>query len=374
MAGGLNVSLSLVGGAVRDLLLGKPLATDLDLVVEGDGVAAARDAAKLLSERVRIHPRFGTAAVDLSEGEHLDFVTARRESYPHPGALPQVEASTLDDDLRRRDFTVNAIALRLNGESAGSLVDPMDGLLDLDAGVIRIHHAQSFRDDPSRIVRAARYAARLNFALDDQTSVAARNAAPDVEWGSSRVAEELKRLFEEVDPEPARVLLGSFGAPGLRDGPAEPTVGALEEALRAPNAPSVERWALAVGVGVAQEVLDGLAIPGWARAQARDASAGQRLADALLGCSSPSDADRLLAAERPATAVVAAALGAPWVTRWWVEDRDRRLDISGHDFILAGLERGPGLGVAMAAARAALLDGAAPDKATQLAAGLRAVQ
>jgi tRNA nucleotidyltransferase/poly(A) polymerase len=141
----------LVGGAVRDLLLGAEH-PDLDLAVEGDAVELAR---RLGAEPVA-HERFSTATVDL-DGVRVDLARTRAETYPHPGALPEVEPAPLERDLARRDFTVNAMALPLDGR--GQLVDPHGGRVDLRAGLLRVLHPGSFADDPTRALRAARYAA-----------------------------------------------------------------------------------------------------------------------------------------------------------------------------------------------------------------------
>ncbi|MDQ6744928.1 MAG: poly-A polymerase, partial [Actinomycetota bacterium] len=137
----------LVGGAVRDLLLGRE-PYELDLLVEGDAAAVARR----LGASPRIHPRFGTATVALHD-VIVDLAGSRRERYPHPGALPEVEPAPLREDLRRRDFTVNAVALVLGGERAGEVVAVPHELRDLGAGVLRLMHVRSFLDDPTRLLR-----------------------------------------------------------------------------------------------------------------------------------------------------------------------------------------------------------------------------
>ena len=144
----------LVGGAVRDLLLGRE-SFDVDLAVEGDAIEFARG----LGGEVTAHGRFGTAVVRFPDGRQLDVVTCRRETYAAPAALPDVEAGTIEDDLARRDFTVNAMAASL-GSDFGRLVDPHGGRADLENETIRVLHQQSFVDDPTRIFRAVRYESR----------------------------------------------------------------------------------------------------------------------------------------------------------------------------------------------------------------------
>ncbi len=169
--------LYLVGGALRDLLLrGRAAARpglDLDLALDGDALALARGVAALTAAALTQHGRFGTATLRLHGGQ-LDLARTRRERYRQPGALPQVAPAPIGDDLRRRDFSVNAMALALTGPAAGALSDPFHGRDDLAARRLRILHDASFRDDPTRLIRAARYAARLNAPLTRATRRAAR--------------------------------------------------------------------------------------------------------------------------------------------------------------------------------------------------------
>ena len=156
---------------MRDILLGEP-GFDVDLAVEGDGQAFAQALARELGGRVQPHDAFGTAVVEYGDDEHVDVVTARRERYDAPAVLPTVEPSTIEDDLFRRDFAINAMAVGLTGEAAGRLVDPFEGRRDLDARTIRVLHDGSFVDDPTRIFRAVRYASRYGFELDEHTAAA----------------------------------------------------------------------------------------------------------------------------------------------------------------------------------------------------------
>ena len=149
----------LVGGAVRDLLRGAD-AVDLDLAVEGDARSVARTLADRLGGTAREHERFGTATVRAPDLV-FDLATTRTETYDEPGALPRVAAATLGEDLRRRDFTVNAMAVALAGDDLGHLYDPHGGAADLEAGLVRILHPGSFLDDPTRLLRAVRYETRL---------------------------------------------------------------------------------------------------------------------------------------------------------------------------------------------------------------------
>src|SRR4051794_33719546 len=157
----------LVGGAVRDLLLGREDRADIDVVVEGDVAAIAA----ALGGEARSHERFGTATVRVGDLV-ADLAAARAESYAHPGALPEVRPAALADDLARRDFSVNAMAIPLGGEAR--LIDPHEGAGDVERRALRVLHGRSFVDDPTRALRAARYAARLGFALDPETEALVR--------------------------------------------------------------------------------------------------------------------------------------------------------------------------------------------------------
>lgn len=205
-----GVSAYLVGGPVRDQLLGLPL-QDLDISVVGDAVALAARLADVVGGRLTVHRRFGTATVDAQDAT-VDLVTARRETYHRPGSLPDVQPGSITDDLARRDFTVNAMAVPLSG-NLGQLVDPHGGQDDLRARVIRVLHQRSFSDDPTRIVRAARYAARLGFRIADDTLPALNQALPGAmsTISGDRVRHELERIFQEDRPLPVLRLAGELG-------------------------------------------------------------------------------------------------------------------------------------------------------------------
>ena len=201
----------LVGGPVRDALLGRSVA-DLDFVVEGDGPSLAREMAAELGGQVVVHARFGTASVAF-EDSRVDVVTARRETYKQPAALPDVAAGSIADDLHRRDFSINALALPLS-DSRPQVLDPHGGIEDMDRGVIRTLHSNSFVDDPTRIFRAVRYEQRLGFHIDQETlsqlhrTVAQGHIAcltPD------RVRHELERILQEDQPALSLQRLAALG-------------------------------------------------------------------------------------------------------------------------------------------------------------------
>jgi len=163
-----NVAAYLVGGCVRDMLLGAKN-FDLDIVVEGDGIIFAETLGRALQAKVIRHRRFGTATVIVRPHLKIDFTTARKEFYPEPAHLPVVESGTLHDDLFRRDFTVNAMAISIVGSDFGELVDYFSGKSDLVHKRIRVMHKLSFIDDPTRILRAIRFEQRFDFKIDAQT-------------------------------------------------------------------------------------------------------------------------------------------------------------------------------------------------------------
>ena len=194
-----QMPIYLVGGFVRDLLLHIP-ATDFDLVVEGDAIALARALAAQYGGRVTAHVRFGTAQLFLpdSDGHALDFTSTRSETYKFPGALPTVKPGRLADDLARRDFTINTLAVRIDGEHWGEMRDDLDGLNDLERGLVRVLHSQSFLDDPTRLFRAVRYEQRYGFQIAPETLILIPPARPLIgSLSAERLRHELDLILEE---------------------------------------------------------------------------------------------------------------------------------------------------------------------------------
>lgn len=173
-----GISAFLVGGLVRDLLMGRR-SVDLDIVVEGDGIGFAEKVAVMVDGDISAYPKFGTATVAINGVVKIDIAGARTEFYEYPAAKPQVEMSTLKQDLFRRDFTVNAMALSLNYETLGLLIDYYNGYADLKEKKIRVLHNLSFVEDPTRIVRALRFKARYGFDLAEETQAFAMKAVED---------------------------------------------------------------------------------------------------------------------------------------------------------------------------------------------------
>jgi tRNA nucleotidyltransferase (CCA-adding enzyme) len=208
----LHFPIYIVGGFVRDLLLGHP-GLDFDLVVEGDAVRLAGSLSRKYGGKITSHPRFGTAIWNLEGSKlagpqvflektvnlhSLDLISARSESYKHHAALPTVKRGMLTDDLRRRDFTINTLALRLDGEHFGVLRDDLGGLEDLQAGLIRVLHPASFMDDPTRLFRLVRYEQRYNFQIATETLGLIPEALPVIgKLSAERLRHELDLILEE---------------------------------------------------------------------------------------------------------------------------------------------------------------------------------
>lgn len=214
LAAELNISCYLVGGFVRDMLISYPI-NDLDVVFEGDAIQVGRELVRRFGGRLTTHEKFRTAVWLLPDSTgFLDLITARKETYPSPGLLPIVKPSTILDDLRRRDFPINAMAIRLDGEHFGELLDPLDGLRDLKSQIIRVVHEKSFLDDPTRIFRAVRYACRYGFTIDQNTNGMINSDSLQVlsRLSGERMRHELDLIFEE---EKSAAMLGMLGELGL---------------------------------------------------------------------------------------------------------------------------------------------------------------
>jgi tRNA nucleotidyltransferase (CCA-adding enzyme) len=341
-----GIDAYLVGGAVRDLLLGRARA-DLDVAVEGDvGELALR-----LGGKLRAHERFATATVRLDDLE-VDLATTRTETYPTPGALPEVRPAPLALDLARRDFTINALALSLRGDP--ELTDPHGGLDDLRQGVLRTLHPASFVDDPTRALRAARYAARYGFELEPETGRLLRLA--DLSTVSSdRVEAELRKLADEREPRRGFELLGEWGLLEL-----EPD--ALELAAVAGELVAREPWRQVVPRA---EVVLAAALGRWIDAP-RD------LAEARP--ERPSEIVELARGRTGLELALARALGAEWLDRYITEYRHVRLEVDGNDLIAAGIREGPAIGRGLSAALRAKLDGEIEGASRELAAAVAAAR
>jgi tRNA nucleotidyltransferase (CCA-adding enzyme) len=380
--------LELVGGAVRDLLLGRT-PRELDVVVAADAPALAQTVARELGAEATVHERFGTALVEHGEAR-LDFATRRAEFYPAPGALPVVRVGTSAEDLLRRDFTVNAIAVALGGDDPGRLRTAPDALEDLRAGCLRVLHDASFRDDPTRLLRLARYRVRLGFTVEERTEALAREAIGAgalATLSGARVGAELRLALGEPDPLAALAALEELGVlralhPRLRlerglvrgaldllapagGGGVDASSSAQGEAnvlllsaltlplaLRAEGDPGAEIRAL----------LDRLEFPGAERdLTLAAATAVPRLLQELPRRRRASELYALAAPVPPEAVALAGALDAAHAAeaarRWLHELRNVRLGITGADLLAAGVPEGPEIGRRLRATLMLRLDG-----------------
>ena len=195
-----SVSVYLIGGIVRDILLQQPN-DDIDIVVEGNGIDFANNLQATYGGEIVAHESFGTATWDHPLGLKIDIASSRLEFYDRPASLPDVELSTLREDLYRRDFTINAMAICLNEDTFGTLVDPFSGQADLHKETIKILHNLSFVEDPTRILRAVRFETRFDFSMDEQTEKLAIHSIEKVEdLSADRIKNDIERLFEEGQP------------------------------------------------------------------------------------------------------------------------------------------------------------------------------
>ncbi|HZL48120.1 MAG TPA: hypothetical protein VFC30_03790 [Solirubrobacteraceae bacterium] len=374
--------VELVGGAVRDLLLARE-PRELDVVVGGAdasfALAGARFAEELLTRLgaetgAKAHERFGTALVEW-DGGRIDIATRRSESYPEPGALPDVFAGTPEEDLQRRDFTVNAIAVSLGGMRRGTLRQVPGALEDLAAGRLRVLHDGSFIDDPTRLLRMARYAARLGFEVEEGTATLAEQAiaAHTLERVSgARIGAELRLALGEPDALASLRALSELGVldalhPRLRfeEHVARKTLVLLPEDGRADLAllaTLVLPLALRAGENPRAEIV---ALLGrW------DFPAADRDRVAAAAAAAPRLIEELPAAERPSVlravalgvplegVALAGALGCEEPARRWLEQtRHVQLEITGEDLLAAGIPEGPEIGDRLGAALRMRLDG-----------------
>jgi tRNA nucleotidyltransferase (CCA-adding enzyme) len=376
----------LVGGPVRDLMLGRPV-RDVDLLLEATGTEAevlAR-AAMPKDGEVSVHDRFGTASLVSPEGG-IDLATARREHYEHDGSLPRVEPAPVEEDLWRRDFSVNAIALPLSRAARTRITgfcDPTGGAADLEKRKLRVLHPRSFHDDPTRVLRAARLGPRLGFSLTRPSRSALRGALRDGAFGrvsGERLRRELWKLFGDAK-------LGLDPAKGLGALQDWHVLGALEPglALERQSAPVLRRlgrtiatppwraprwrpwisgfgiWLAPLGPGLRKRALRRLAVRGGPAdriaalpalcdrtLRSLGSARGRGAIDATLRELSEEELHALYAWADPAV--------RRRIARFAREDRHRRLPVSGGDLTTLGLE-GPAIGKALDRIRSAVLDG-----------------
>lgn len=372
-AANIQADVYLVGGTIRDLLLDRAF-VDVDLAVDGDPLRlAAAIGAPAAGES-----RFGTLSVT-RDGIRYDLARTRSERYPRPGALPEVAPGGIEEDLTRRDFTANAIALGLAGARAGELIAAPGALEDLERRTLAVLHDGSFEDDPTRLLRLARYAARLDFDVAPHTRELARaaiaNHALDTVSGT-RIGNELRLLATEPDPLAAFQAAHDLGLPWAID--PEPTRSALEVL---PDDGRADLLVLACvlgsqpGEGLVPE-LDRLGFTAPDRdAIAQAATQARTLAKRLANTTSRSGIAREVGAAGIETVALAFSQGAPSQSLTWLQDlRHLELAISGDDLKANGIPEGPAVGQGLRAAKDALLDGIANDRDAQLQVALKAAE
>lgn len=384
----------LVGGVVRDLCLGRG-SRDLDVVVEGDVRALGR----ALGGSFRSHDTFGTATVVLPSGVEIDLARARKERYARPAALPEVWPAGMEEDLRRRDFAVNALALRLTGRGLGRLLDPCGGMDDLRLRRVRALHGLSFIEDPTRTFRAVRLATELGFRIAPQTSrlirVAVERSVVD-RLSSARLRRELQRLLESSYPGKAVRLLARHGLlatidpdlkPGSRICRALDRIPAMMRWYRKSCDETVQAWLVGLGIllrGAEPEAVDRALLrvqPGrTGRAVLLEASAGLARVERALSRSrelKPS-AVFMICRSRPTAMLLMVLAGsasqrAKRRVRCYLREL-RRIHpaIGGRDLLRAGVKPGPRIARGLDAALVARIDGRAPSAAAQLRVALAA--
>ncbi len=323
----------LVGGAVRDLLLGEAR-TDIDVAVEGE----VGPIAEALGGEVVEHERFATASVTV-DGLQVDLARARAEAYERPGALPTVAPATISEDLARRDFTINAMAVPLAGEP--TLIDPYGGIDDLAAGLLRVLHERSFADDPTRALRASRYAARFDLELEPGTAELLRSADLDT-VSNDRVEAELGRIAGEDAAPRALELIREWG---LLELPGD----AVELARTVKELSATTAWSGFVDPSAAI-----IAACGYGHAAAPVRRAAEELAMATP--ERPSQAVVAVRGSSPVELLLARAMGAEWLDRYLEEWSKVSLEIDGADLLEEGVPEGPAVGRGLEAALSAKLD------------------
>ena len=374
----LALPLYLVGGVVRDLLMKQPI-QDIDLVVEGDAPLLAHTLAKSLSGDVVARSQFNTAKVAIL-GQRLDIVTARYESYRRPGALPTVKPGGILDDLRRRDFTINAMAVRLSPEPSGELLDPLDGRRDLSAKLVRVLHPGSFRDDATRILRAVRYEQRLRFRLEQDTETLLQGDLSMLDTiGGHRLRRELELAFHEHQPHPVLARLANLGVlnalcpPLARHQDVEHELARLQHGIPQPQPLHHLAWlAYPLQPEEAEGLVARLSMPNRWAAVVRDTVSTRHIATELTSSASPVAVYRRLNGLSLEAIQVAAALEANGaarksMTRYAEEWRKVRPLLTGQDIVKLGVAQGPQVGDLLDLLLEARLEGKTATKAHEQA-------
>ena len=374
----------LVGGTVRDILLGEE-SFDVDIAVEGDAIEFARALADALGGRFTPHRKFGTAVVQYDESERVDVVTTRTEFYDSPGALPTVERAGLQEDLFRRDFTINAMAVSLKPTDFGRLADPFNGRADLEARVLRVLHNLSFIDDPTRIFRGIRYEARYGLRLEEHSARLARGC---IEMGlvgdlsSARLRDELQALLDDPGAAGGIVRLGELGAdraihPHLRGDEQAAELFERALALRDELGVEVPGWRIGLAV-LGRDLTSDEAYTWLARLKVRrrdvERVAGaiavapriiERLREETLD---PAEVVALADAFAPDAPLLALAYDdLPELRDYFTRLREVTLEIGGADLAALGLGESPRVGEVLAEVRRRKLNGKVDGRESELA-------
>jgi tRNA nucleotidyltransferase (CCA-adding enzyme) len=387
-----------VGGFVRDLLLGRRN-FELDVMVEGEGIYLAKVLSRLFGAKMISHEQFMTAVLYMPDGTRIDIATCRKERYKHPAALPEVEPATAEEDLYRRDFSINAMAIDISKERFGELLDVCGGLPDLESGLIRVLHERSFIDDPTRVFRAVRFEKRFSFSIESNTMRLLKEA---IECGMlslltpDRIKHEWIRICSEENPQPhilrmeeldmLRWIDSSLSFRSQEQRLALSSIVSVEERLAGSNV-SYERWLLYL-----MPLLDGATNEDIERL-CRRYSISSRHLQAFLQLSSlddvlertraklsPSSLKRLLDRFNTEALIYALAkaisfgesheMAKEQLLAYLEKYRHERPDISGSDIIGAGIPAGPWIGTALDEALKVKLDEGA-DRQRQLEVALK---
>jgi len=364
-------NLYLVGGVVRDLLLGRTN-FDLDLVVEGNAIELARQLGEIKQGRITTHPRFGTAKLQWHKWS-VDLATARSETYARPGALPRVKPSSISDDLFRRDFTINSMAICLNPADYGRLTDPYGGRNDLGQKLIRVLHEKSFIDDATRIWRGLRYEQRLDFRLEANTLELLKRDIPMLDTISGdRIRYELECIFQEERPEKVYRRAAELNVLQKLD-PALEGNGWLEEKfelarqLTSPNPPPFGLYLALLSYHLnneqAERLISCLRLPKSAALTLRGTIAIKAKLPSLVESElSPSRIYQLLHGYHPSAIVANSLAGDPALARQRLQlflDKLRYVKpaLNGNDLIRMGIAPGPQIKEILQRLHEARLDG-----------------
>lgn len=351
-----ELPIYLVGGPVRDLLMGREI-TDIDLAVDGplDSVL------EMVEGEVIRHEQFETASIRFSDGLMVDVARTRSESYPRPGALPVVEPASIEVDLGRRDFTINAMAIDIS--LPDELMDPYGGQTDLEHGILRALHPGSFRDDPTRALRGARYASRMNLRLApetrdqlsglDLTTVSAERVVSELALGAAEECES-GALSEAI----------KWGLLPSPDGDQD----LLTRICEVISSPSWERYLTSIGSS-GTDILAASVDPA---SPARSSLFTKATEAAEARPASGSEVASLASRLTPSEIIIARAMGAEWLDTWCDELRSVELEIGGDDLIAEGIEPGPLIGIGLTAALNAKLDGAVDGRPEEMRIALEA--